>query len=106
MRMWNVNPAMLCRQHLLGEHNEIHKALGNLRHSGSWTRALTAKGFLEPQNFVKRHAQLVREMLRRGYRHASPLDVSGIDLPEGKIDVDMSIKDLQSRCEECFKECE
>ena len=27
MRMWMVNPKMLCDQHLLGEHFELHKHL-------------------------------------------------------------------------------
>ena len=27
MRMWMVNPKVLCMQHLLWEHNELHKHL-------------------------------------------------------------------------------
>ena len=103
MRMWQINPKMLCRQHLLGEHNEIHKAVGNLRHSGIWARSLVAKGFLEPQNFLKRHDELVSEMLGRGFNHKSPLEIKGLELPIGKVDVNKSIKDLKERCKECFQ---
>ena len=31
MRMWMIDPKLLCRKHLLGEHGEIHKHLPSLR---------------------------------------------------------------------------
>ncbi len=101
MRNWGVEPSLLCRQHLLGEHFEIHKAVGNLRHSGKWAESLTQKGFLEPQNFKKRHNELVAEMLKRGFNHNSPLDISNINLPIGNVDIKKSIKDLKERCDKC-----
>ena len=97
-----ISPAKLCRQHLLGEHFEIHKAVGNLRHSGKWTKSLTQKGFLEPQNFLSRHKDLVKEMKRRGFTHNSPLDVSGVELDVGSVDTKKSISDLKDRCKACF----
>lgn len=104
MRMWMVKPKLLCRQHLLGEHFEIHKAVGNLRHSGNWTKGLTKKGFLEPQNFLSRHDELVIEMESRGFSHNSPLDDSGIKLEQGKVDVKLSLHDLKNRCSNCQME--
>jgi len=103
MRMWNINPKQMCRQHLLGEHFEIHKAVGNLRHSGKWTKSLAQRGFLEPQNALKRHNKLVKEMLTRGWKHQSPLDTEGVKLPRGKVDIKKSIKDIKQRCKECRK---
>lgn len=103
MRMWMIQPNKLCRQHLLGEHFEIHKAVGNLRHSGKWTKSLTQRGFLEPQNFLSRHDTLVKEMQRRGFTHNSPLDVSGVELDTGNVNIRKSIRDLKDRCEECLK---
>lgn len=100
MRMWMVKPNLLCRQHLLGEHFELHKAVANLDHSGTWAKSLTRKGFLEPQNFVKRHNKIVKEMKKRGYKHKSSLSYSGIDL-KGKVDINKSIRDLKERCKEC-----
>lgn len=96
-----IQPEKLCRQHLLGEHFEIHKAVGNLRHSGKWTNSLTAKGFLEPQNFLSRHKSLVKEMRRRGFIHNSPLDISGVELCVGNIDICKSVNDLRERCMDC-----
>ena len=63
--------------------------------------SLTKKGFLEPQNALKRHDSLVREMICRGFNHKSPLDVAGVDLPVGKVDIKKSIRDLKKRCEDC-----
>jgi len=31
MRMWMVDPRLLCNQHLIGEHGEIHKFLPSFR---------------------------------------------------------------------------
>ena len=101
MRMWNIKPSLMCNQHLLGEHFEIHKAVGNLKHTGKWTKSLTAKGFLEPQNFVKRHDKLAKEMQKRNMNHKSPLKIGRLKLPKGKVDVNKSIKDIKSRCLNC-----
>jgi len=101
MRMWNIDPRKMCNQHLLGEHFEIHKMIGNLRHSRTWAESLTKKGFLEPQNALTRHNKLVREMLKRKIKHKSPLNVKKVDLPQGKVDVKKSKKDLIKRCKNC-----
>lgn len=76
MRIWDVDPALLCRAHLLGEHRELHAAwnvitldrVGYARHPEvvRWRGRLAA--------LYARHEALVAEMARRGYRHASPLD--------------------------------
>jgi hypothetical protein len=101
MRNWMIKPSLLCNRHLLGEHFEIHKAVGNLKHTGKWVRALTDKGFLEPQNFSKRHDRLVKEMFKRGINHNSPLDVKGVEFPNGRVDVKLSLRDLKKRCKDC-----
>ena len=76
MRIWDLPPESLCRQHLLGEHRELH-ALWTILTTGKtgyanhpetrrWRGKLAAL-------FI-RHEMLVVEMQRRGYRHGSPLD--------------------------------
>ena len=96
-----IKPKLLCRQHLLGEHFEIHKAVGNLKHTGKWTNSLTKKGFLEPQNFLKRHDKLVKEMKKRNMNHNSLLDITKVKLNKGKVDILKSKEDLISRCIQC-----
>ena len=96
-----INPKLLCKQHLLGEHFEIHKLIGNLKHTGKWARALTRKGFLEPQNALKRHNKLAAEIVKRNMKHKSPLKLEGVDLPHGTVNLKKSIKDLTKRCRKC-----
>lgn len=76
MRIWDVSPSTLCRQHLLGEHRELHGLwnilvlgkTGYSRHPETlrWVGKLAA--------LYARHEALVTEMTRRGYKHATPLD--------------------------------
>jgi len=80
MRMWNINPKKWTLS-LLGEHFEIHKAIGNLKNSRTWACSLTKEGFLEPQNAEKRHNQLVKEITKHGFKHKSSLKTS-----KGKVD--------------------
>lgn len=35
MRMWMLPPQLLCRQHLLGEHKELHMLYGTLKRGRS-----------------------------------------------------------------------
>ncbi len=80
MRIWDVPPDILCRQHLLGEHRELHalwtilskdkKGYRNHPETKRWVNKLPALAI--------RHEVLVKEMEKRGYRHHSPLDAKGM----------------------------
>ena len=98
MRMWNVDPKMLCSQHLLGEHFDIHKFVGAMN-KGMDLTAFVRKGFIEIHNLRKRHEELVKEMLERGYKHNSPLPKFSVYVV-GHVDVKESFKKL-SKCEKC-----
>src|SRR4030065_2873500 len=75
MRIWDLAPERLCRQHLLGEHRELHalwvrltkEKKGFARHpeTARWRGKLAA--------LYQRHESLAMEMARRGYRHQTPL---------------------------------
>jgi pyrimidine dimer DNA glycosylase len=75
MRIWDIPPKRLCRNHLLGEHRELHAIWsvivngkkGYARHP----ETLRWKGRLKA--LYGRHEALVVEMSTRGYRHRSPL---------------------------------
>ena len=73
MRMWMLPPETMCRKHLLGEHVELHMLLGSLRRGKNIDGFLAGK-LVDPRRMFRRHEELVLEMERRGYRHASPLD--------------------------------
>ncbi len=97
-----VPPRKMCRKHLLGEHVEIHMVVATLR-LGKSVAGFLEKGLLELHNLHRRHDQLVTEMLRRGYRHRSPLG----PVPRqraGKIDRKANARELARRCPECFRD--
>lgn len=106
MRMWGINPKCLCRKHLLGEHNEIHKHRHNFVKHHSIKNRISPVVQIEPENMKKRHDELVEEMINRGYNHQSPYeqpDLSHLNNEEryAEISIDISISDLKSRCKEC-----
>lgn len=101
MRMWMVDPKLLCKKHLCGEHFELHKFRHNFLNGHS---IAGRKGQIEPASMAKRHEALAAEMLRRGYKHESPYEqpnLSRYDLDGFTVDVNVSIADLRERCPEC-----
>ena len=75
MRIWDIPCRKLCRNHLLGEHRELHaiwsiltkKKKGYSHHP----ETLRWKGKLKA--LYARHEALVSEMTKRGYRHLSAI---------------------------------
>jgi hypothetical protein len=78
VRIWDIEPTWLCRQHLLGEHRELHAVWTILtegkRGYSTHPEVLRWQGKLAA--LYARHEQLVAEMTRRGYRHRSPLEAA------------------------------
>jgi hypothetical protein len=81
VRVWDqVDPALMCRQHLLGEHREVHGLWNAIRriHAGEErvgyaNHPETRRWLMHPQALLIRHERLRFEMHERGYRHESPL---------------------------------
>lgn len=76
MRVWDVDPALLCRQHLLGEHRELHGLWNILVHgkTGYSRHPETLRWVGRLAALFARHEALVAEMKQRGYSHSSHLD--------------------------------
>ncbi len=76
MRIWDISSSKLCRNHLLGEHRELHaiwSILTNNKYGYSkHPETLRWKGKLKA--LYIRHNELVKEMKKRDYNHQSPLD--------------------------------
>jgi hypothetical protein len=105
--MWMVDPKAMCRQHLLGEHVELHMLVGHLRR-GRHVRGFVERNFFEAGALQERHDALAVELSRRGYRHDSPLDLRESDLAHlseeerrSKVNSDLSFVELRCRCEVC-----
>lgn len=102
-RMWNVPPEVLCRQHLLGEHNELHQIVGSIRkhpHGEAIVEGHAKKGQMDTSIIQERHDSLVEEMSERGYNHDSPMDYDD-ELALGEVDPERSMEILSERCAEC-----
>ena len=102
MRMWKIPPALLCRQHLLGEHNEMHKFVGAIEKKKS-IDGYIKKGLVEVHNIQLRHDTLAEEMVRRGYKHYSPMTFHWDYGKVGRVDAKENLKVLTVRCTECRK---
>jgi len=76
MRIWDVDPKILCRQHLLGEHRELHALWVILTQNkkGYLSHPETKRWVGKLHALYSRHENLVNEMTRRGYEHDSLLD--------------------------------
>ena len=101
MRMWNIEPSLLCRKHLLGEHVEMHMFAGTIK-KGISIAGYLENGLVDPSTILARHEVLAKEMVKRGYNHNSPLDFPLI-LESAIVDVEANRDDLRTRCPECKK---
>jgi hypothetical protein len=76
VRIWDIAPELLCRNHLLGEHRELHAIWSILtKNKTGYSRhpeVLRWKGKLRA--LYLRHERLVNEMAERRYAHRSSLD--------------------------------
>ena len=103
MRMWMILPHHLCRNHLLGEHYEIHKFVGAIlkgQLENGRLHGYINGGYLEVNNLRTRHSALVKEMKARGYKHNSPLPKFPL-IDIGIVDIDRSYRELINRCKKC-----
>ena len=98
MRMWGVDPALLCDQHLLGEHVEMHMFAGSIK-KGINVSGYVKKGLVEIHNIQNRHDELAMEIEKRGMNHKSDLDFAGG--VGGYVDIENSKKELKRRCKDC-----
>jgi hypothetical protein len=75
MRIWDINPSRLCRNHFLGEHRELHAIWAILtKNKKGYCRhpeTLRWKGRLKA--LYLRHELLIEEFKKRSYQHKSPL---------------------------------
>jgi hypothetical protein len=107
MRTWQVNPKIMCYNHLLGEHRELHALAGTLL-KGTSIQGYIDNNLVEVQSIIPRHESLVKEMMIRGYKHLSPMVQSQIVVEHltdeqfnFKVDRESSFNDLYSRCQIC-----
>jgi len=77
MRIWDLSVKKLCKNHILGEHRELH-AIWNIisrNKKGYLNHPETKRWKGKLKTLYNRHEKLVVEMEKRGYNHNSPLDI-------------------------------
>lgn len=117
MRDWGINPRLLCRKHLLGNHVELHMCIGSMKRHHNLSGYFN--GLIDINNIINRHEDLVKEMKRRGYEHKS--NINSIDFQElldyynerysssllvrhiQPLNIQFNIDDLKDRCSDCKK---
>lgn len=105
MRMWMVDPRIMCRKHLLGEHVEHHMFVGTIN-KGTAIDGYISGNLLEPTQLLIRHYHLATEMLARGYQHKSELSAVDLSWLSAKqlltsVDQESSLTELLRRCPDC-----
>lgn len=80
-RQFNIDPRLLCKQHLLGEHSEMHEGVGLIESENTDPDTVQAQlegqaraGNIDTTWFVPRHEALAAELKKRGGNHQSPLE--------------------------------
>jgi len=103
MRIWDIPPDKLCRNHLLGEHSELHaiwviltkgkNGFSNHPETLRWKNKLKA--------LYLKHEIIVKEMKKRGFNHNSFLEKSmadGLDIQNEYVDsIQEQIKILRKK---------
>jgi len=99
VRIWCVPVSELDRQHLLGEHAELHCIVGALlchyKAYRNHPETLRFKNRLEELYF--RHQDQVAEMQKRGYQHNSPLPKSCVPYVYLSAEYQRDHADLENR---------
>ncbi len=106
MRMWMVDPRIMCRQHLIGEYRELFTITGILK------KKIKIDGYIrnnliELSSLQSRYQELKEEMLNRSYKPVKPFlipeDLSYLEksILEYKIDRPPALADLLNRCSVC-----
>lgn len=98
MRIWDISPAYLNRQSLLGEHRELHGIVSILINSkkGYSKHPETLRWLEHPHALCLRHRQISCEMKLRGYNDKTPVFLvenfdkwpsTYIDLPDKQFEI-------------------
>lgn len=113
MRMWMIEPKLMCNKHLVAEHVELHMFVGAINR-GRKLQGYWDNGLIDPTGICARHFVITHEMERRGLRHSSPLENDQIDFKKlvraihpgrswnnPNINIELNKKNLAGRCKDC-----
>jgi hypothetical protein len=107
MRMWMVDPRIMCFKHLCREHCEVHRLVANLR-KGRDVRSYLLRQVLDISSIYIRHKELEDEIMARGGKLDSPLSAAECVAfarwyGSTTVNIGRSLADLSDCCKECRK---
>lgn len=99
MRIWDLPPEKLCREHLLGEHREIHAiwTIITSKKAGYSKHPETLRWIGKLRALYLRHEIVVSEMEKRGFEHRSPLDknlAQGSSIQDEYVDIPLKQEEV------------
>jgi hypothetical protein len=109
MRIWDISVEKLCKNHLLGEHSELHAIWSVITKEKSGysnhPEVIRWKGKLKA--LYLKHEEIVNEMKKRGFSHRSSLDIklaTGKDMQDEFVNtIEEQIKNLKNKgCSCCL----
>ena len=107
MRIWDIPADKLCRNHLLGEHRELHAiwSIITKEKSGYAHHPEVVRWKGKSKALYLKHEEIVDEMIKRGYNHYSHIDIkiaTGKDKQDKYVDsVDDQIVILKNKGCDC-----
>lgn len=104
MRMWMLDPKMMCIKHIVGEHGEIHKHRHNFVKKHNISGRIKPIVQICPELMEKRHDELVPFLKNHKSPYTQP-DLTHLSSNEryAVADIEANKKDLVERCPECRK---
>ena len=96
MRMWMLPVGMMCMQHIVGEHRELHTIETMIR-TGANIKGYLDRKLLEPQHLLARHMQLEGLL---STPHLTPI-VQPKDAVIAFVDKEANQRELVRRCAAC-----
>ena len=104
MRMWMVDPALMCQKHRVGEHGEIHKHRHNFEKHHSIAGRVSPIIQIEPEAMKRRHDELAATLKNHKSPYEMPdLSYLPVEYREAKVDLCESMAELCRRCPDCRK---
>ena len=107
IRMWAVHPNVMCKRHLMEEHNNLHKFVSMIKRDSDLTR-YKEKRFIDPKALPHRHGLIIKEFQKRGIKHSSPLSSKDINTVQmdwnevrHKLDSYRDVNELYDKCFQC-----
>jgi len=103
MRMWMIPPEFMCKQHIIGEHGEIHKFKKSFEKQYKINNRMFPIVQILPAKMKIRHDELAKYMNHKSEYILPDLSYLPKEYLEAEVDIEYNIKDLNNRCSECRK---